>query len=44
MARKGNFFDRPSFLNINDLGLALGMALKFSSSVEEGLKTNVRMF
>ena len=44
MARKKHFFERWSWLKSNNLGLALGMALKFYTSVAKLLKLNFRKF
>ena len=41
---KKQFFEGWSWFKFNDLGLALGMVLKFYTSVTKGLKLNVRKF
>ena len=38
MTRKNTFFERWSWLKFNNLELALGMALKFYTSLGKGLK------
>ena len=43
LTRKTTFFEEWSWFRFNDLGLALGMTLKFYS-VEKGLKVKVRKF
>ena len=42
--RKTTFFDRWSWFKFHNLGLALGMTLKFYTSMAKGLKVNVRTF
>ena len=37
-------FERQSWFKFNDFGLALGMSLKFNTSVTKGLKPKVRKF
>ena len=44
MIRKTNFFEGCCWLKFNNLGLALGMALKFYTSVTKRLKLKVRKF
>ena len=44
MTRKTYFFEGCSWFKFNNLGLALGMALKFYTSVAKGLKLKVRKF
>ena len=44
MSRKKNFFEGCSWFKFNNLGLELGMALKFYISVAKGVKIKVRMF
>ena len=44
MARKTAFFEGWSWSNFNNLGLVVGMNLKFYDSVEKGLKLKVRKF
>ena len=44
LSRKTTFFEGWSWFKFNNLGLALGMALKFYISVEKGLKLKVRKF
>ena len=44
MTRKNTFFEGWSWFEFNNLGLALGMALEFYTSVAKGLKLNVRKF
>ena len=44
ITRKTNFFEGCSWFKFNNLGLALGMALKFYTSVTKGLKLKVRKF
>ena len=41
---KTNFFEGYSWFQFNNLGLALGMALKFYISVAKGLKLKARKF
>ena len=41
MTRKTNFFEGCSWFKFNNLGLALGMALKFYNSVAKGLSQKV---
>ena len=41
---KTNFFEGCSWFKFNNLGLALGVALKFYTSVTKGLKLKVRKF
>ena len=41
---KTNFFDGCSWFKFNDLRLALGKALKFDNSVENGLILKFRKF
>ena len=40
--QKNNFFERYSWFKFNNFGLALGMVLKFYTSVIKGLKLEVR--
>ena len=42
--QKNHFFERWSWFNLNNLGLALGMDLKFYISVAKELKVKVRKF
>ena len=42
MTRKITFFVGWSWFKVNDLGQALGIALKFYINVEKGLKLQVR--
>ena len=42
--QKKHFFEGWSWFKFNNLGLALGMNLKFYSSVKKGLKLIVRKF
>ena len=42
--QKNHFFDRWSWFKFNNLELALGIALKFYTSVPKGLKLKVRKF
>ena len=42
--KKNNFFEGYSWFKFNNLRLTLGMALRFSISVEKGLKLKVRKF
>ena len=42
--QKNRFFQRWSWFKFNNLGLALGMALKFNTSVAKGSKVKVRKF
>ena len=44
MTRKATFFEGWSWFKFNNLGLALGMTLKFYTSVTKGLKLKVRKF
>ena len=44
MTKKSKFFDGCCWLKFNDLGLELGMALKFYIGVKKGLKLKVRKF
>ena len=44
LVRKNNFFEGPSWLKFNNLRLALGVALKFYTSVTKGLKLKIRKF
>ena len=44
LTRKNTFFEEWSSLKVNHLGLALGMALKFYTSVAKGLKLKARKF
>ena len=44
MTRKTNFFEGCSWFKFNNLGLALGTALKVYTSVAKGLKLKVRKF
>ena len=44
LTRKTNIFEECSWLKFNNLGLALGMALKFYTSVAKGLRLKVRNF
>ena len=41
---KTSFFEEWSWFKFNDLGLALGIALKFYTSVAKGLKVKVKKF
>ena len=41
---KNRFFERWSWFKFNNFGLALGIALKFYTSVEKGLKLKFRKF
>ena len=43
-ARKTTFFEGWSWFKFNDLGLALGMALKFYANVAKELKLKVTKF
>ena len=42
--QKNYFFEGWSWFNFNNLGLALGMTLKFNKSVAKGLKVKLKMF
>ena len=42
--QKNHFFERYTSCKFNNLGLALGMALKFYTSVVKGLKLKVWKF
>ena len=42
--QKMNFFEGCSWIQFNNLGPVLGVALKFNSSVAKGLKLKVRKF
>ena len=42
MTRKTTFFEEWSWFKFNNLGLELGIALKFDNSVAKGLKLKVR--
>ena len=44
LTRKTNVFEGCSWFKFNNLGLALGMAFKFYTSVEKRLKLSVRKF
>ena len=44
MTRRTNFFEGYSWVKFNNLGLALGMALDFYTSVAKGLKLKVKKF
>ena len=44
MNRKTTFFEGWSWFKLNNYGLALGMDLKFYTSVAKGLKLKVRKF
>ena len=44
MTRKAAFFKGRPWFKFNNLGLALGMVLKFYTSVAKGLKLKVRKF
>ena len=44
LTRKANLFEGCYWLKFNNLELALGMALKFYTSVVKGLKLKVRKF
>ena len=44
MTKKIAFFEGWSWFKFNNLGLARGTHLKFSTSVEKELKLNVRKF
>ena len=44
IVQKNNFFDGCSWFKFNNLGLPLGMALKFYASVTKVLKLKVRKF
>ena len=41
---KTNFFEGCPWFKYNNLGLALGMALEFCTSMNKGLKLKVRKF
>ena len=41
MAKKPDFFEGWSWFKVNKLGVVLGMALRFCSSVAKGLKLKV---
>ena len=43
-AQKNDFFEGWSWFKFNNLGLALGMALRFYTSVAKGSKLKVRKF
>ena len=42
--QKNQFFDGYPWIEYNNLGLALGMAFKFFTSVAKGFKLKVRKF
>ena len=42
--RKNHFFERWSWFKFTNLGLAIGMAFKFYTSVGKGLQLNIRKF
>ena len=42
--QKNHFFEEWSWFRFNNLGLTLGMALKFYTSVAKGLKLKFRKF
>ena len=42
--QKNRFFGGLSWLRVNNLGLALGMNLKFYTSMAKGLKLKARKF
>ena len=44
LTRKTTFFEGWSWFKFNNLGLALGIALKFYTSVKKGLKLKVTIF
>ena len=44
LTRKTTFFERWSWFRFNNLGLSLGMTLKFNTSLSKGLKLKVRKF
>ena len=44
MTRRNNFFEGCCWFKFNNLGLALGMALTFYTSMAKGLKLKVRKF
>ena len=44
MTRKTTFFEGWTWFEFNNLGMALGMTLKFYTSVAKGLKLKVRKF
>ena len=44
MTRITTFFEGWSWFKFNSLGLALGVALKFYTSVAKGLKRKIRKF
>ena len=44
MTRKTTFFEGSSLLKFNNLGLALGIALKFYTNVADGLKIKFKKF
>ena len=44
MTKKSNFSERSSWLKFSNLGLALGMALKFYTSVAKGMKFKDKTF
>ena len=44
MTKKSNFSERSSWLKFTNLGLALGMALKFYTSVAKGMKFKDKKF
>ena len=44
LTKKNPFFDWWSWFKFNNLGLALDIALKFYSSVANGLKIKVKIF
>ena len=44
LTRKTTFFDGWFWFKFNNLGPAQGMPLKFYTSVEKGLKLNIRKF
>ena len=44
LTRKTHYFEGCSWFKFNNWGLALGMALKFHTSVKKGLKLKVTQF
>ena len=42
--QKKQFFEKHSWFKFSNLGIALGMTLKFYTSVKKGLKLKVRKF
>ena len=44
LTKKTHVFEGCSWFKFNNWGLALGMALKFHTSVKKGLKLKVRKF